>query len=227
MGLWVLLLWVSVVLLWPQQAVWAQDEIVEGVERDELPLPVPSRKVPKLVDRCGLCKALVTELHGEVHLHNMLRKFAEGGGGEEAVYDSVWSSCLGVVQNYSVAVGGVLRKRRGVTEEERELEMEKEAQANPGAMGLAVVLKESCIELAEEFEGELSGALWKLARAGWSASDTAARICVRNVPVCPKVTGKRAEWGGGGGGGRPSHISESQASGDHTDGPREGVTGEL
>jgi len=105
-----------------------------------------------------MCKAVVWEMHGEIHKHQLT------DDGEEKIYDtSEMAVCLGVVQNYTFTKtagksGGTIwkmMKKDKKEDEDEDAEWEAVAQ-DPSLLDGMMLTKQACFDFCEEVQMEIS-----------------------------------------------------------------------
>lgn len=138
---------------------------------------------------CGMCKAILSEMHTEVVKHGMTNK---GVGSEEHVWETSNAMCLALLQKYKLELPAPgspkepqLERKQ---EDEDEMAMAAAAQAGNQAqfMRSMLVLKMGCQRWLEDYGGETSGFIYKSVKEGVHSSAGAAAqdFCVRNAGLC-------------------------------------------
>jgi len=144
--------------------------------------------------RRPMCEAIVDEMHIEIAKHT-LRK-----DGEDDVWETVPAICLAIVQNYTLVrtappSHGWLLDKRAVRLDDLE-----PGDTSPADFEHLLLLKKACEHYTEEWQHELSGAMYTRTAAGLSANKIASDLCDDVAPPVRPKRKARASGGGGGGG---------------------------
>mmetsp|Transcript_1927 Transcript_1927/g.5848 ORF Transcript_1927/g.5848 Transcript_1927/m.5848 type:complete len:423 (-) Transcript_1927:95-1363(-) len=145
--------------------------------------------------RRPMCEAIVDEMHIEIAKHT-LRK-----DGEDDVWETVPAICLAIVQNYTLVrtappSRGWLLDKRAVRLDDLE-----PGDTSPADFEHLLLLKKACEHYTEEWQHELSGAMYTRTAAGLSANKIASDLCDDVAPPVRPKRKARANGGSGGGSG--------------------------
>ena len=170
--------------------------------------------------RRPMCEAIVDEMHIEIAKHT-LRK-----DGEDDVWETVPAICLAIVQNYTLVrtappSRGWLLDKRAVRLDDLE-----PGDTSPADFEHLLLLKKACEHYTEEWQHELSGAMYTRTAAGLSANKIASDLCDDVAPPLRPKRKARASGGGGGGGGKAKKGSGKGSSKGGKKGSSRGGEGE-
>jgi len=161
-----------------------------GEEKDESDIPdkvgaevhmsKQERKTLKKVE-CGMCKAVLREMHAEVVKHSMTSK---GWGSESQVWETSNAMCLAMLQKYKLD----LAKEKIEKKAEDEDENMGMAGGNPQlTMRGMLVLKMGCQRWLDDFGGDTTGFIYKRVKEGTGTPEASAKeFCYDVVNQCGK-----------------------------------------
>jgi hypothetical protein len=103
--------------------------------------------------RLQLCRAIVSEMHTEIHKHS-LRK-----DGEDDIYETVPAICLAIVQNYTLSQTPAPQRSWRLTK--RASKLDDDEMPDPASFAHLMTLKKVCELFTEEQQQELSELMYK------------------------------------------------------------------
>mmetsp|Transcript_18484 Transcript_18484/g.34365 ORF Transcript_18484/g.34365 Transcript_18484/m.34365 type:complete len:474 (-) Transcript_18484:83-1504(-) len=163
-----------------------------GVAADEDPIPDKvgaevhlskgERNMLKKV-QCGLCKAIIREMHIEVEKHAMTKK---GWGSESQVWETSNAMCLAMLQKYKLNM--VTAKLETKAEDEDEQMAMGGGGGDPAlVMRGMLVLKMGCQQWLEDHGSETSGYIYKHVKDKLTTPEEAAsHFCTSQMNQCGK-----------------------------------------
>lgn len=162
----------------------AADEPIPDKVGAEVHLSKKERSALKKLE-CGMCQAILREMHVEVARHKMTQK---GVGSESQIWETSNAMCLALLQKYRLDLTGPKPKLEPKSEEEEEeLMMSQSQSSGMDYMRSMLVLKMGCQSWLEDYGGDTSGFIYKAVKDKTKTADSAAiDYCANNVGLCGK-----------------------------------------
>lgn len=164
-----------------------EDEPIPDKVGAEVHMSKQERQILKKVE-CGMCKAILREMHVEVKKHSMTTK---GWGSEVGVWETSNAMCLGLLQKYKLDLANAKIEKKAEDEDE---EMGLGGGGDPQAvMRGMLVLKMGCQRWLEDFGGDTSGFIYKRVQEDGEPEASAKEFCYNQANQCGKAKKDKAK----------------------------------